>query len=184
MTEVEAISILENHGWICGVDEAGDRSCSMDLGDKVVRIFPTIGKRSNHFRVTFMPSISSRKFSAVVSSILGEDVKYDPVIVSNEIPEKLAGFSVSDVLRLSEKAISWANAQNLEAGLAAYRDLPTDAKGAMPLRHLAALAIAGEVSRLGSYRQSFEKGNRLGFVPYITSAMLDRAISIAQEHAT
>ncbi len=51
----------------------------------------------------------------------------------------------------------------------------------MPLRHLAALAIAGDVERLNSYKNSFEKGDRLGFVPYITVDMIDRAILIAQK---
>ncbi|AGI26880.1 hypothetical protein H681_25065 [Pseudomonas sp. ATCC 13867] len=129
-----------------------------------------------------MPSISSKQFSEVVSFIYGEGVKHDPVIVSNELPEKLSELSANDVVRLSEKAVSWAHAQNLEDGLAAYRNLPTDAKGAMPIRHLAALAIAGEVDRLESYRRSFEQGDRRGFVPYITSEMLDRAIFIAQKY--
>ena len=183
MTEAEAIFILEKNGWSCEADEVGDRFCTMAVNDKVVRIFPTIGKRSDHFRVTFMPSISSKEFSEVVSFIFGEGVKHDPVIVSNELPEKLVGLSENDVLRLSDKAISWAHAQSLETGLAAYRNLPTDAKGAMPLRHLAALAISGEVSRLESYRKSFGQGDRLGFVPYITTEMLDRAIVIAKKHA-
>lgn len=183
MTEEEAIYILEKHGWNCGADEVGDRFCTFNVDDKVVRIFPTIGKRSDHFRVTFMPSISSKQFSEVISFIYGEGVKHDPVIVSNELPEKLAEFSANDVLRLSEKAISWAHAQSLETGLTIYRNLPTDAKGAMPLRHLAALAIAGELNRLELYRKSFEQGDRLGFVPYITTEMLDRAIAIAQKHS-
>ncbi|RMQ97899.1 hypothetical protein ALP94_02834 [Pseudomonas savastanoi pv. glycinea] len=77
---------------------------------------------------------------------------------------------------MSESAISWARSQNIESGLMFYRNLPTDSKGAMPLRHLAALAIAGDVERLDGYKKSFEVGDRLGFVPYITDAMIDRAL--------
>jgi hypothetical protein len=77
---------------------------------------------------------------------------------------------------MSEKAISWARSQNIESGLMGYRNLPTDAKGAMPLRHLAALAVAGDVERLEGYKKSFDMGDRLGFVPYITASMIDRAI--------
>ena len=113
---------------------------------------------------------------------MGGGRDYSPVILSNELPEKLVSISVEDVLQLSDKAISWARSQNLEAGLATYRGLPTDSKGAMPLRHLAALAIAGDVERLEGYKHSFEKGDRLGFVPYITVDMIDRAILIAQKY--
>ncbi|WP_411828772.1 DUF6990 domain-containing protein [Pseudomonas bijieensis] len=48
-----------------------------------------------------------------------------------------------------------------------YRKLPTEAKGGMPIRHLAALAIAGDAGRLDEYKRSFEKGDRLEFVPYL-----------------
>lgn len=183
MTEAEAISILEKNGWSCEIDEVEDRSCTLAVNDKVVRIFPTIGRRSDHFRVTFMPSVSSKEFSEVVSFIFGEGVKYDPVIVSNELPEKLPELLDADILRLAERAVTWANAQSLEAGLTAYRNLPKDAKGAMPLRHLAALAIAGDVGRLEGYKKSFDEGDRLGFVPYITVDMVDRAILIARKHS-
>lgn len=181
MTESEVVSILEEHGWRCESDDVGDRSCTLKIDEKVVRVFPTVGKRSDHLRVTFMPSVSSDEFSVAVSDIFGEAVKYEPIIVSNELPEKLPRFSVDDVLRMSQKAISWACSQDIESGLAAYRNLPTDAKGAMPLRHLAALAIAGDTGRLEEYKKSFDKGDRLGFVPYITNGMIERALLIAQK---
>ncbi|WP_440130662.1 DUF6990 domain-containing protein [Achromobacter pulmonis] len=43
--------------------------------------------------------------------------------------------------------------------------------------------IAADVERLNSYKNSFEKGGRLGFVPYITVDIIDRAILIAQKYA-
>ncbi|WP_425603185.1 DUF6990 domain-containing protein [Lysobacter soli] len=58
--------------------------------------------------------------------------------------------------------------------------LPTDSKGAMPLRHLAALALAKDVPRLESYQRAFERGDRPGFVPYIQKKMIDRAVSLAR----
>ena len=100
--------------------------------------------------------------------------------MSNIPPEKIASFSVADVVRLSQKSISWASAQDIDAGLAVYTALPTNSKGAMPLRHLAALALARDVSRLLRYQQSFEQGDRLGFVPYIVPEMIDRALHLAQ----
>jgi hypothetical protein len=184
MNESDFISILQQYGWKCRADEVGVCVCFFDINEKVVAVIPTIGKRVDHFRVSLMPSISSVNFSSCVAFIAGEEIAYEPIFSLNESPEKLSSLLVEDVLRLSEKAITWADTQSLEDGLVAYRNLPTKAKGAMPLRHLAALAVAGDVARLVYYRKSFEQGDRLGFVPYITSEMLDRAIELAKQYQT
>ncbi|TFF42015.1 hypothetical protein [Pseudomonas sp. RIT623] len=181
MKEIEILPALEGLGWRCGKDEVGDCFCLMDVGDVQVQIIPAIGKRSDHFRVSLMPSVSTRSFTAAAAFVLGEARDYVPIIVSNDVPEKIVDFSLDDVVRLSRSAISWASAQDIEKGLAAYRALPTNSKGAMPLRHLAALAIAGDVSCLAHYQFSFEQGDRLGFVPYITQDMIARALLIARD---
>lgn len=176
MKEKDVVSILMEQGWVCSKDEVGDYFCVTDIGGVKVQIIPSVRERSDHFRVSLMPSVSTKEFSETVAFVQGEGSGYSPVIVSNEPPEKLPKFSSDDVLRMSEKAISWARSQNIESGLMVYRNLPTDTKGAMPLRHLAALAIAGDVERLEGYKKSFEMGDRLGFVPYITGGMIDRAV--------
>lgn len=181
MKEKDIVSILKEQGWVCSKDEVGDYFCVTDVGGVQLQIIPSVGKRSDHFRVSLMPSISSKEFSEAVSLILGDGGSNAPIIVSNEAPEKLSDFSSDDVIRLSEKAMSWARSQSIEEGLTVYRQLSTDVKGAMPIRHLAALAIAGDTGRLDEYKKNFEKGDRLGFVPYITSDMIDRALMIAQK---
>lgn len=176
MKEKDVVSILMEQGWVCSKDEVGDYFCVRDIGGAEVQIIPSVREHSGHFRVSLTPSVSTKEFSEAVAFVRGEGSGYSPVIVSNESPEKLPRFSSADVLRMSEKALSWARAQNIESGLMAYRNLPTHAKGAMPLRHLASLAIAGDVGRLEDYKKSFEMGDRLGFVPYITDSMIDRAL--------
>lgn len=183
MTEKEACAILQAQGWACGKDEVSDRFCIKCLGEIQVQIIPTIGKRSDHFRVSFMPSISSTAFSDAVAFIFGEGKYFSSVIVSNETPQKLETIGADDVVELSDRALSWAQNQDIDAGLALYRSFPTDAKGAMPLRHLAALAIAQDVDQLEDYEKSFKKGERLGFVPYITVEMIERSLLIARGNA-
>ncbi|OQR32241.1 hypothetical protein BWR15_20275 [Pseudomonas sp. T] len=180
MKEENVVSILKEQGWVCSKDEVGDYFCVTEVGGVQLQVIPSVGKRSDHFRVSLMPSISSKEFSEAVDFILGESSRYTPVVVSNEAPEKLPEFSSDDVIRLSERAMSWARSQSLDAGLAVYRNLSTASKGAMPVRHLAALAIAGDVGCLAGYKESFQKGDRLGFVPYITSSMIERALLVAQ----
>lgn len=182
MEEESVVSILTEQGWVCSKDEVGDYFCVTDVGGVKLQIIPYVGKRSDHFRVSLMSSISSKDFSEAVYFILGGGGGNAPIIVRNGMPEKLSGFSSDDVIRLSEKAISWARSQSIDEGLTVYRKLSTDAKGAMPIRHLAALAIAGDAERLDEYKKSFEKGDRLGFVPYINSEMIERALMIAQKN--
>lgn len=186
MKKKEIIAILETHGWSCGKDEVGDRYCTLKVDGKEVHILPSADKRSDHFIVCFMSSVSTGEFSEAASFIFGEARTHQPIIVDFASPdEKLVSVSADDILRVAEKAISWACSQDIEAGLAAFRSvLPVDAKGTMPINHLAALAIAGEIERLEGYKRSFDKGDRLGFVPYITADMIDRAIMIAKKHGT
>lgn len=181
MKEKDIVSILKEQGWVCSKDEVGDYFCVTDVGGVQLQVIPSVGKRSDHFRVSLMSSISSKEFSEAVSFISGDGGSNTPIIVGNEVPEKLPSLSSDDVIRLSEKAISWARSQSIDEGLTVYRMLPTDVKGAMPIRHLAALAIAGDIGRLDQYKKSFEKGNRLGFVTYITSDIIDRALMLAQK---
>lgn len=182
MNEKDIFPILEGLGWRCKEDEVGDHYCLMDVGCAQVQVIPSVGVRSDHYRVSFMPSVSIARFTAAVSFFLGggEVSDHVPIVVSNIPPEKIASFSVADVVRLSQKSISWASAQDIDAGLAVYMALTSNSKGAMPLRHLAALALARDVSCFVRYQRSFEQGDRLGFVPYIYPEMIDRALQLAQ----
>ncbi|MDF5999835.1 hypothetical protein P4050_16105 [Pseudomonas aeruginosa] len=114
MKEIEILSALEGLGWRCDKDEAGDYFCLIEIGEVQVQIIPTIGKRSDHFRVSLMPSVSTKNFTAAVAFVLGEASNYVPIIVSNDVPEKIVDFSLDDVVRLSQSAISWASAQDIE----------------------------------------------------------------------
>jgi hypothetical protein len=181
MKNKEASLALGEAGWICSRDEVGDYFCFIYVGEIWIQVIPSIGKRSDHYRVSLMPSVSSRSFSEVAGFIIGEGERYTPIIVNRNPPEKIPRFSSDDVWLMAEKAKSWALNQDLNAGLAVYRNLPTDSKGEMPLRHLAALAVAKDVSILMDYKKSFEAGDRLGFVPYITRDMIDRALLIAMD---
>ncbi|WP_081673816.1 DUF6990 domain-containing protein [Pseudomonas cremoricolorata] len=176
MTEKDMIEILIEQGWICEKDEVGDCFCVAEVGGVEVQITPSVKKRLAHFRVSLMPSVSTKKFSEAVAFVRGEENRYSPIIVSNEPPEKPVKLSSSDVAVMSKRVISWACSQDIESGVSFYKQLPTDSKGILPLKHLAALAISGDFETLNSYSKIFEAGDRLGFVPYITEGMIHRAV--------
>ncbi|WP_155518325.1 DUF6990 domain-containing protein [Ralstonia solanacearum] len=175
------MKIIEGLGWKRRVDEVGDNSFSLDLGDRVVRVIPNVGKRHDHFRVSFMPSVTTREFSEIASALMNEnDARHEPITSMLEKPEKVSSFGEGDVDVWLGKIIAWAKSEDIASGLADYRALPTDCVGARPMRHIAALALAGDVEKIEGYSCSFKAGNRLDFVPYITESMLDRAIALAK----
>lgn len=75
----------------------------------------------------------------------------------------------------------WAEAQDLDKALWDHAALPTNAPGARPIWHLAALALLGDVMKLKSYQASCAAGDRLRFVNYITKDYIDRAVALAEE---
>lgn len=66
MEEESVVSILSEQGWVCSKDEVGDYFCVTDVGGVQLQIIPSVGKRSDHFRVSLISSISSKKFSEAV----------------------------------------------------------------------------------------------------------------------
>jgi hypothetical protein len=53
---------------------------------------------------------------------------------------------------------------------------------ALACEHLGALALAGDADRLKFHQDAFERGERLGCVPYISKQMIDRALQIAEQN--
>ncbi|MGX7950382.1 DUF6990 domain-containing protein [Oleidesulfovibrio alaskensis] len=77
----------------------------------------------------------------------------------------------------------WLSSLLLGRGLR-HATLPTAAPGTRPIWHLAALVLPSDAAKLKFYQASFEAGDRLGFVPYITKDYIDRAMSLAGEYSS
>ena len=185
MNTREATKALRALGWSTKTDEVGDKGALFRLPDRIARIL--YGVRTFRDKQDFraMLSVSTDSFSKAYAEIPGDRPGYGPLIAARkgihiEVPEILE----EHIRQASERSIAWAEAQDLEAGLLAHASLPTDAPGTGPVLHLSALAVTGDVARLKSYRASFEAGDRLGFVPYITGDYIDRAVALAEQYAS
>jgi hypothetical protein len=97
---------------------------------------------------------------------------------------QISTFSFAEIEDISNNMEAWAQAQDVEKHLAVLRELPTTSLGAMPKRHLAALAVNGDIEILTHYQESFAKGDRLGFVPYIDEGYIGRALEFAKRRRT
>lgn len=184
MTENDVLNVLSAMGWSVSTDDCDVNYGTITLQDRVVQVIPTIGLRADHFRVSFMPSVSTKLFSLVVGSIAEIPVSNTPITRMQEHVSKIRTLDAVQVSGFHQRILSWAKSVDIDAGLQVYRHLSLESEGAMPLRHIAALALFGDCERLKGYRERITAGDRIGVANYITSELLDRAIAISVKRIT
>ncbi len=174
---------LKMLGWNLSRDETGARFASFQLSDREVMAGYGLMQLPEEQDLWLWPFVGTEAFSNACARIRGNQGSYDsePFVVAQEDPH----ICVPEVLdqhvrQVSEKAIAWAQEQDLDMALREHAALPTSSTGALPVRHLAALVLIGDVDRLKSYLTSFDAGDRLGFVPYITRDYIFRALQLAE----
>ena len=181
--------ILIRLGWTRYRDEVRDSVLTCRKNNKIVW-FVT---RNHTFSVHLDPCISNDVFDKFDHIVGANDVDHytgkitrrryadGSVICQTHVRLNKQDYNEDDIIAMSNKILEWAASVDIEAGLAALRALPTDCLGAMPVRHLAALAVAGDVETLGRYRDNFAAGDRMDFVPYIDEGYIARALELAEK---
>lgn len=188
----EVRELFKAHDWLSRRDEAGDLILTLPLEDRVLSIIPTlrktyIDKTYTLTEETFscMHSVTTEKFNHAITFMDSTDKGGYPIVSSVWEPDAIKiqkeSIVAEDIIKFIPVLIDWAHAADIEEGLKEYRNLPTNSVGSRPLLHLAALACHGDVDVLVRYQHSFELGDRLGFVPYVTKDMIDRAIEYAKQ---
>jgi hypothetical protein len=161
-------------------DDAGDLWFCLKTPDFVLSVIPCIRRMEDGILFSPAYSVSSESFSRAVEYIYGENNENEPIISSffekASIEILKSEISKDDIKQVIKRLIDWAENADIDDGLKKYRELPTTAKGAYPLRHLAALAYNGDTAILQLYQNAFNNGDNLDFVPYITKEMIDRAV--------
>jgi|GEM_PF-735599 len=178
----EAASILKSIGWRIYMRD-GDRYAQFKLFDKTVQLFYGVHRATKYQKFGADFSISTDEFSAVCSQIRSNGYNYWPLVVSwSGIDIRVPEIKEEHIHQASQMALDWAKEQDLHQALLNYAALPTTSPGTEPVLHLSALALLGDIEKIKSYQKSFEAGDRLGFVPYITKDYIDRAVAIAEQH--
>ncbi len=184
MNMKETTLALKSLGWSVRDDEVGDKVAQFILTDRIVDIIYGLDRIRDQQKFGAMLTVSTDTFSKFCSVISGKPPKFYPLARAWKGPDIRAPEILTEHVRqASEEAIAWAQEQDLDQALREHAALPTNAPGARPIWHLAALALLGDVTKLKSYQASFEAGDRLAFVPYVTKDYIDRAVSLAQELA-
>ncbi|NNU62876.1 DUF6990 domain-containing protein [Ochrobactrum soli] len=183
MKITETSNALKSLGWSLSRDE-GDRLASYKLSDRTANIIYGLKRLPDKQQLWVMRSTSTDAFSGACAKIdPGYGIPAPLVTPWNDPDIRAPEILPEHVRQASDEAISWAQEQDLDKALRNHAALPTNAPGARPIWHLAALALLGDVARLKSYQASFEARDRLGFVNYVTKDYIDRALTLAVKMA-
>jgi len=175
------IAAFKSYGWSIETDEVGDKIGLLNLPDRIVDVIPHLQRVKGKQQLSILPTLSTRIFSDYCKAVDGRGENYTPLIRARKrILITSYELQYEDISHISDSAIDWAQEQDLNNAIQDHAALPTDAPGARPVWHLASLAILGEVERLKFYQASFETGDRLGFVNYVTKEYIDRAVALAE----
>lgn len=185
MLQKEIITAFKELGWSCGRDEVGDHYCLYHFDGGIISLIPRLKGISGDRRLLLNQSVSTVVFNKTVSYIGDEKETYWSIFQfpNNSLQYEKEKFTAKDIKLISKEMIDWGKTQDITSALKNLRKLPTDSPGSLPQQHLAALAIVGDIEKLKSYQSSFEAGDRLGFVPYITKDYIDRAVILAEKYA-
>ncbi|MEO1610679.1 MAG: hypothetical protein AAFR90_15410, partial [Pseudomonadota bacterium] len=165
----DATQTLKALGWSVYTDEVGDKVAHFALHDRVVDIIYGLDQIREQQKFGAMLSVSTDAFSKFCSQIKDKKIHFYPLVRAWKGPDIRAPEILEEhICQASQEAIAWAQEQDLDKALQDHAALPTNAPGARPIWHLAALALLGDVAKLKSYQASFEVGDQLGFVNYVT----------------
>ncbi len=183
MKKPEVTEILKALGWTTRKDEVGDSVAYYTLSDRDVQIIYKIDKVPKEEWFISTLSVSNDEFNTYCSKIFKERKRFSHLVPANKgIDIRAPEILEQHINQASAQAIEWAKQQDLDAALQEYRlKKPVDCWGTLPVKHLAALAILGDIDKLKFYQTSFAAGDRLGFVPYITKDFIDRAVALAEQ---
>jgi hypothetical protein len=189
MTREEINQKLIDLGWKRYRDELKDSIFLVRVDTGLVSFV----SRNNAYGIDLNPSISTDLFDKFEHIIGARDIDYytgkvtrhkyvtGSIICQTRYGINKQDYTTDDVVMLSEKILDWAASVDIEAALAELRALAISSLGAMPVRHMTALAVAGDVETLGHYRDRFAAGDRMDCVPYITIDYITRALELAEK---
>ncbi|MFC6656755.1 DUF6990 domain-containing protein [Roseibium salinum] len=183
MKTKEVTQLLKTLGWHTYTDEVGDKFSLFHLPDRVVDLGYGIRKYGREQQLE-ADVTASTEASCGCKAIDPGHRRYAPLVRRRRgLCYQVPAITEEHVRRASDESIAWAQAQDLDKALRDHAALPTNAPGARPIWHLAALALLGDVAKLKFYQASFEAGDRLGFVNYVTKDYIDRTVSFAERLA-
>ena len=174
--------LLKQSGWE-SINFAGSPGGLYTLPDRFIETLYSVIKHEEGVDVRLSLTVSTQEFSNACTIISGRDENNSSLI------SLIGGTCITDVSinegrfpSLLSEFVKWGREKDLKNAIVEHSQRPTNSAGATPLWHLASLSLLGEIDKLKFYKKSFQSGNRLGFVNYITEDYIDRAINLAKKY--
>ena len=181
-TQAELAEAFARRGWTVRRDETSMPFGERRVGDRVLCAILT--KRGLGFPFAISGWVTTDALSAAETMIHTPRKRFSescPLVMSPEFNIDKPVASQRDIDRASDDWIAWGESVDIAPGFTALLDKDSNMLGAYPLRHLAALAAQGEVEVLEHYSERFAAGDRLDFVPYITTEYVETALDFAKQ---
>lgn len=180
--ETKALEIFKTLDWKAQRERVtGDAILSMDDGDNLVEAILQIRQLPSEQKMALILATGSKEMSRIIGSIAGKRASHD-TLLQTRLEKKAPEIGLKEIEAISKEAATWWRSQD---NLTAIKALtaPPPSTGLSQLMHLGALAYLGDFNSLLDYQDIFRRGQRLNFVPMITSEMIDRAVDIAVERS-
>lgn len=177
LTKADLFKILKEDGWLVTRDpDDGSRSATRVNGDKVFQLFPHIRNTSIGTCIDWGESVVPLKYLDAISVI--DDKSHNFYRLKFQNGTRLEAKNLThDMAKVElDNIVAKLHEEDLTAALNETANLPLSSPGNAALRMLAAKACRGEYFDLCELRDKMKSGNRQGFVPYIKTEHLERAV--------
>ncbi|TRD13893.1 DUF6990 domain-containing protein [Palleronia caenipelagi] len=175
--KADLFKLLKEDGWLVTRDaDDGSRSATRVEEDKVFQLFPRISHTSDGTTIDWGESVVPLKYLDAISVINDKTYNFYPLKFQNGTRLERKNLT-REVARLElDVIVAKLREEDLSVALHETANLPLSSPGNAPLRLLAAKACRGEYFDLCEMRDKMKSGNRQGFVPYIKTEHLERAV--------
>lgn len=164
----------------CFLKETPDRTILLWVR---LKTFGQGGHYAPSQRLTVSANICTPEYAAVEAEVMGDpDLQIVTMAGTGELRFKEFILTTERAEEIFDEVQAKAMALDPAALLSQFRDYDTARPGASGLRHLCALALAGDVDTLDGYVRRRMDNDPCGFVPYITDDMIARAAKIGHRY--
>jgi len=176
-TKADLFKVLKEDGWSVTRDpDDGSRSATRVEEGKVFQLFPYIRNNSDGTCIDWGEGVVPLKYIDAISVIDDKPHNFYPLRIQNGARLERQNLTLEMAIVELDDILAKLREEDLTAALNETANLPLSSPGNAPLRLLAAKACRGEYFDLCELRDKVKSGNRQGFVPYIKTEHLERAV--------
>ncbi|GAA5094786.1 hypothetical protein GCM10023260_02330 [Bartonella acomydis] len=176
---------LKEIGWTVYRDKNYDRNAYFISKDRIINIVYSLQSDEKEPIFAFKASLSTLGFCSAHREIFYNMPQYIALKEAEEVyTVSSTDLDEGKLKQICTDILVWAEQQNVNQIIYDYVAFPPDSELDLVARHLIALVLIGDVEKLKSYKESFRKGNPLGFVEEISKYRVDNLLTLARGYRT